>query len=383
MVDAANIRLVGQTDLGGHGDCMHVNVKDGIAYVGHMGGDRVGTSIVDVSDPRKPRVITQIETPPGTHSHKVQVVGDVLLVNHERNPHEPDAKEWSTGVAVYDIADPARPKQVSFIPSPGNGVHRMMYWEAPYAWISGTDTGYKERILTIVDLSDPGEPKEVGRFWLPGMHSAAGETSTWSPDRKWSLHHALVRGDRAYCGWWDGGLVILDVSDLTRPTLVSQLEFGADVSAATHTAFPLPGRDVVVVTDECLSDQPDSMRKQIRVVDVSDEANPRVVSTLPIPAGDYINRPGRFGPHNLHEMRPGTYQSDHIVHVAYFNAGLRVFDLSDATQPREIAHFTPPPHGSATSLQFNDLTVAADGLIYVTDRVAGGLYILEPEIDFG
>ena len=38
--DTLNLRLVGQTDLNGHGDCMHVNLKDGFAFVGHMGETR-------------------------------------------------------------------------------------------------------------------------------------------------------------------------------------------------------------------------------------------------------------------------------------------------------------------------------------------------------
>src|ERR671929_1958372 len=102
-VEALNLRLVGQTDLNGHGDCMHVNVSNGFAYVGHMGESRVGTSVVDVSDPRRPRLVTQLETPPGTHSHKVQVVDDVLLVNYERSMLEPEATTWQGGLKVFDI----------------------------------------------------------------------------------------------------------------------------------------------------------------------------------------------------------------------------------------------------------------------------------------
>ena len=53
QAEALNIRQVGQTDLNGHGDCMHINLKDGYAFVGHMGESRVGTSVVDVKDPRR------------------------------------------------------------------------------------------------------------------------------------------------------------------------------------------------------------------------------------------------------------------------------------------------------------------------------------------
>jgi hypothetical protein len=382
-VEAHGLRLIGHTDLDGHGDCMLVGVADGVAYVGHMGGDRVGTSVVDVSDPTTPRLITQIHTPPGTHSHKVQVVGDLLLVNHERNPREPDAPRWSAGLQLYDVSDPAHPRELSFFPTPGKGVHRMTYWEPPYAWVTGSDEGWSDQFLIVVDLSDPTHPVEAGRWWFPGMHTAGGETPTWDPGRRFALHHAVVTGDRAYCGWWDAGLVVLDVSDVRRPRLVSHLDFGAAESGATHTALPLAGRDLLVVTDEAVDEDGAGPQKHIRVVDISEETSPRVVSRFPVPDGAHRGRGGRFGPHNLHEMRPGSYQSDHIVHATYFSAGLRVYDVSDPSAPREVASYVPrPPRGTST-VQLNDLTVTADERIYVTDRTAGGLYILEPETSFG
>lgn len=381
--EARNLRLLAQHRLDGHGDTMHVNVSGGYAYVGHMGDDRVGTSVLDVSDPTRPQLVTQLTTPAGTHSHKVQVVGDLLLVNHERNPSERDSPTWSAGLAVYDIKRPWKPEQIGFFATAGKGVHRMTFWQAPYVLMSGSDDGYTDQFFLAADLSDPTLPVEVGRWWLPGMHTAGGEEPTWPAGRTYKHHHSIVRGQRAYGGWWDAGLVILDISDLAHPRLVSRLDFGTGVSGATHTALPVPGRDLLVVTDECVKAGPGrpDIEKHVRIVDISDETNPSVVSQFPVPDGDYHDRPGRSGPHNLHEMRPGTFSSSHTIHVTYFNAGLRVFDITDATAPREIASFVPPPAPGCEALQFNDVTVTADGLIYVTDRAGGGLYILEPEIE--
>jgi sugar lactone lactonase YvrE len=81
-------------------------------------------------------------------------------------------------------------------------------------------------------------------------------------------------------------------------------------------------------------------------------------------------------------MRPGSFQSSRTIHATYFNAGLRVYDITDASAPTEIACFVPPPAPGSAAIQFNDLTVTADGLIYATDRAGGGLYIIEPEIEF-
>jgi sugar lactone lactonase YvrE len=82
-------------------------------------------------------------------------------------------------------------------------------------------------------------------------------------------------------------------------------------------------------------------------------------------------------------MRPGTFRSDHIVHATYFNAGLRVYDVTDPVVPREIAYYVPEDHANGEPCQLNDLTVTSDGTIYVTDRAGGGLYILQPLLDLG
>jgi hypothetical protein len=384
--EAWNMRLVGQTDLNGHGDCMHVNLKDHYAFVAHMGESRVGTSVVDVADPREPRVVAQLETPPGTHSHKVQIVDDILLVNYERSMFEPQATSWQGGLKVFDVSRPETPRELAFLAMPGKGVHRMTYWQPPFAYMSGSDTGYLDQFLVIVDLSEPTRPCEVGRWWYPGQHTDGGEEMSWTPTeghggqrgaRRVALHHPLIRGDRAYCGWWDAGLVILDIANRARPTLVSQLDFGSDVSGATHSALPVPRRDLLVVTDEQIAPDCRGLFAQVRVVDIADEQHPRVVAEFPRPAGDFCARGGRFGPHNVHEMRPGTLIDPNTIYLTYFNAGLRVVDISTAAEPREVAWFVPPAPPKRTSIQFNDVLVGADGLVYVTDRYTGGLYILE------
>jgi hypothetical protein len=383
---AWNMRQVGQTDLNGHGDCMHVNLKDHYAFVAHMGESRVGTSIVDVSDPRSPRVVNQLETPPGTHSHKVQIVGDILLVNYERSMYEPNAPSWQGGLKVFDVSRPEEPREIAFLEMAGKGVHRMTYWEPPYAYMSGSDDGFLDQFLVIVDLSEPTKPREVGRWWYPGQHVAGGEEMSWTPTeghggqagaKRVALHHPLIRGDRAYCGWWDAGLVILDIADRSKPRLVSHLDLGSD-SGATHTALPIPGRDILVVTDEQIANECQGLFAQVRIVDISDEANPRLLSEFPRPDGaDFCARGGRYGPHNVHEMRPGSLVDANTIYLTYFNAGLRVVDISDATQPREVAYFVPDAPPGRSSIQFNDVLVGADGLVYVTDRYRGGLYILE------
>jgi hypothetical protein len=373
MAEAWNMRLVGHTDLAGEGDLMHVNIKDGYAFVGHM-GER-GTSIIDVRDPRRPALVGRIPSYPNTHGHKVQIVGDVLLINREKIPRT--TGPWVAGLEVWDIAMPTAPRQIGWWPCGGKGVHRMTWWHGDIAWLAAGDDEYSNLFLVVLSLADPSRPVEIGRWWYPGMR--AGETADWDDDWRVQIHHPIVRGDRAYCSWWDKGLVILDVADPTAPQLVSAFEFGHDVSRATHTAFPLPGRDLLVVTEERIAAGCDGVAPNVRLLDIADETSPRVVATLPVPEGDFCARGLRFGPHNIHEMRPGTLADPNTIHLTYFSAGIRVLDVADPTNPTEIAWYVPDPPPGRETIQLNDVLVAADGLVYVTDRYAGGLYILEVE----
>lgn len=374
MIDhSPNIAPLGRCDLAPDGAAMQLLVQDGYAYIGHVGKSRIGTSIVDVRDPRHPQLVARLPVPLGTHSHKVQLNGDVLYVNYERNWNEkPHPGHWKAGLGIFDIRDPREPREIGFFPVAGIGVHRMEFVPPSYVFMSASDDGNRDQFLRIVDVADPLHPVEVGRWWLPGM--ADGEEAaraTWPRGRRYACHHPVVRRGRAFCGWWDAGAVIVDVSDVTRPKLVSRMAFPEEESRHTHTALPLPGRDVLLVADEQTDEAAGARPQRVRIIDIADERAPQIIGMLPEPVGDYAQRPGRFGPHNLHEMQPGSFISSDVVFGTFFNAGLRVYDIADARNPQEIGRFVPD------GWLANDLYVSSDGLIYLTDRAGGGLHIAQ------
>ena len=81
---AHKVRRLGHLDLPGAGQ---VTVVGNYAYVGQLPSKSLlGTSIIDISDPRNPRIVAQVMlTDWESHSHKARVAGDLMIVNHERN----------------------------------------------------------------------------------------------------------------------------------------------------------------------------------------------------------------------------------------------------------------------------------------------------------
>jgi hypothetical protein len=374
--EAWNIRRIGHSDLNGYGDAMQLMLKEHYLFVGHVDGI-AGTTILDVSDPTQPVVVNQILCPPNIHSHKVQISGDLLLVNYEHYPRRAAAAD-RVGFQILDISDPIEPREIGFFDTGGQGVHRLWYTGGETVYLSAQPEGYRERIMMIVDIADPSRPREISRWWYPGMWEGDEVGPPWkSGDQAWGVHHPVVQGDRADCGCGGGGLLILDITELREPKIVSHTPWRPGEGGSSHTALPLPDRDLLIVADESTAHHCQEAPRRVRVFDIVDEKKPRLLSMFPEPEGDFCDRGGRFGPHNLHENRPGSFISDQTIFVAYFNAGLRVVDISRADDPREIAYYLPPTPSGQAVMQTNDLFVAENGLIYISDRVGGGVDILE------
>ncbi len=368
------LRLVGHSDLGGNGDGMQLMRHREFLYVGHLGTSGMGTSILDVSRPKTPRLLRQIPAPSGGHSHKVQIADDLLLVNHEAFG---GGLPERVGMSVLDLTDPTDPREIGFWDSTGQGVHRMVWEGGRFAYVSATPSGFDDRIWVVVDLEDPERPSERALWWWPGM--AEGETRNWPEGETRSVHHALIDGDRAYLGLWDAGMVILDISNLDQIRVVSHTTW--DVGGHTHTCLPLPTRGLVAVTDEAILDDCQDPPHMIRLFDLSDESDPRLTAICPTPGESFCLRGLRYGAHCLHENRPGSYRSDRFLFATYFNAGLRIYDTRDPGRPKEVAFFIPACPSGQKAIQVNDVYVDETLLIYVTDRVKGGVYILEPDDD--
>ena len=193
------------------------------------------------------------------------------------------------------------------------------------------------------------------------------------------------RADRAYVGYIDGGACIVDIADKSRPQLVTNWRYSPPFNGFCHTVLPIPSRDLLIVSDECVKDDGADWPKLVRVVDARVETNLQPIATFPTPPFEaFARRGGRYGAHNLHENLPvpTAWRSDTIVVGTFFNAGVRAFDTADPYQPKEIAYYVPgaPKLSPAGAIQLNDCYVDENRILYTVDRFAGGLYVLEMDL---
>lgn len=406
---AKNVTLLGYSDQGGRPDGVQIMVNKHHAIIGHMFSK--GFSVIDCTNPRAPRPVSYVPAPPNTWNIHLQSHEDLLLVINAKDmfaaPEFQDEnnyykgalgkkvgtarkganaeRNWTAGMSVYDISDPTNPRQIGFMPVEGGGIHRIWYTGGRWAYASALLNGFTDYIFITIDMSDPTNPTEAGRWWIPGMNEAAGETPDWDPSRRNGLHHGIIHGDTAYCAWRDAGLVILDVADRANPKEIVHRNWSPPYGGGTHNCLPLPDRELLVVADEAVLDNCADGLKHTWMFDIREPSNPISISTLPTPdEEDYATKGAHFGPHNIHENRPDGLVSDQMIFATYQNAGVRAYDISDAYQPKEIAAFVPSAPDRLMDQRLNrpkviqscDLWVSTDGLIYCSDYNAG-LYILE------
>ena len=392
-----NMRLISHHDLNGYGNIgegVHLHqTSDGrrVLYMAHESAPKDITS-VDVTDIANPRLLAQTELAYGhLRSNSLSIVDDTMLVAYQSlEPGQP-----GTGMGVYNISNPEEPRQIGFMDLGGQysrGCHCLWWAEGNYAHLSTGAADFQPRnqkddqFYMIVDVSDPTSPQEAGRWWFPGTREGdADPMPARHPqfDAGHRLHNGNVypeRPDRAYCAYMDSGVVILDIEDKANPRMVSHINYAPPFPGFTHTVLPLFNRDLMLVTQEAVRLGGEDYPKLMWMMDIRDETNPIIISTLPMPdTDDFFNRPGRFGAHNVYENQPGStcFFSDNLIFATLFNAGVRVYDTSDPFRPEEVAYFVPEIPEGAPSNGINDVYVDENGIMYVVDRLKGGLYILE------
>jgi len=439
-----DLRLVGRNDLqarSAYQPVVHAYGERRILFVGHHAGEALnpatglieknGLSIVDVTDPAAPQYLVHFP-PTGTEASGTQ---HVQVCDGSALPSADDAKVYAirtngnVSYEVLDVTDPAAPRFLTTIAETGvssrpesergNRETHKFQWDCAtgIAYMNGTAAGWRvTRVLQAFDVSDPAQPKHTRDFGLAGYEpSAAG---AYPEPQVAGLHQPFVVGNRMYLGYNSGEEGVLQIVDREKFMSGDPAPTAANLQApqiaridlpsywGVHTAKPIYGfeiadygdnseartRDLLLVSSEAGTFRCQEPRDVMVIFDITEEERPLPIATFQVPEepGDFCHRGGRFGPHSFADAYHPAFDKKLVV-LAYFNAGVRVVDIRNPFEPKEVARFIPEVTENTTescieidgarqcdrAIQTNNVNLDDRGYIYALDRASTGLHILE------
>jgi len=367
--------------------------------------------IIDVTDPTNPTQIKKIDISADGDSGQLSLHGDLLITHLSRpltlydtthpinfmsefTPDPPASdKLKDEGMILWDISNPVLPKEISRWQAGAWGTHRNVYPGGQYAFMASSAPGYRGMILRIIDVSDLKHPTEVGRWSQFGQKPGEERQDGVIP----SFHGpAMISPDgKTAVLAYTPDVVNLDISDIANPKLIGKVQiippFVNNVTQSVHTVIPYWDRNLLYVNGEPKAiNCKESLSANI-MIDNSDPTNPYMISVFPTPKppadypwANFCDRPGRFGPHNTNTEihNPDVAPPGNLIHLAYFNAGVRVYDISDPRLPTEVGWFLPgdpaTPKRSQTGMAPLSITqevlIDTRGNIFAVD--SAGIYVL-------
>ncbi|WP_224241479.1 LVIVD repeat-containing protein [Hyalangium gracile] len=295
-----------------------------------------GVAVFDVSDKAHP-VLRKVLTVEGdTGWNAVWAKGDALYVGSGKH-----------GVLVYDITHPADPQLVRGVPGDSFSVHTIYVdGNRMYAQAAGVNQ------VLIFDVSNPLDPVLLNRYTVPVDENGYGYP-----------HDSFAYQSRLYINQMGQGYYVVDVTDAANPQPLGSYTYDTHIYNSTHAnaVGTFAGRTIAFEGGE-------NTNAHLRVLDVTDPA--RIVKI------------------GEHRMRPQTSIHNMVLvgkrlYVAWYAEGLRVFDVSNPTRPREIAYAntfrdSDPGRKDGGLVGAIGIRVPGDGYVYVVDMTRGLLIYREP-----
>ncbi|MGE5141450.1 MAG: LVIVD repeat-containing protein, partial [Rudaea sp.] len=381
-------------------------VHNGIAYLAGYNSPPTlfGVLIADVSNPENMQALSFIPCNPGTRCPYVRLnTNRHILVGTQdmsaQNPNQP-AGPAQAGVSFYDVSDPRNPQALGFFLTRLNGEAHGFEIDDQFVYACASTNDSKTGVtggnqeLVIINYSNPSNPTLASTLHIQGQH--VGETfepnDLLNPDgtsQKIWCHEISLHKNRLYIAWRDAGMVIVDVSDPYNPSIISQLDYvppfnggslGAAHSSVPVVADPTQHPTLVVQTDEIFDCPPGFGR----IIDISDLSNPQVISSYRLPhvddnfdfdTGKFVCPPGQQSIH----LPWFDYRSPSLFYQAWYDQGLRVWDISNPFLPREVGYYLSPRYAAPGRVDRHTREAYQDpdtGLIYLTDGNGGGLTVL-------
>ncbi len=300
-----NLDLVGRGDRFGLDRTTDVWAHNGYAYTGTFnapcGGDpEAGIWVWDVHNKNKPSFVGIIPSEVGDRTNDVRVAsmnsGDILVMSNE------SCGGGNGGFEIYDVDDPTNPLKLAsviinesdlneisplFFTSGLNnvGVHNLfLFTQGSYDYVAAVSEGAFDN-FRIYDITVPSNPILVSGWGaeelVPGLPAGIDDYSDltlatdpggaitlnalldlfsgFGSSQNKFLHDATISADgtRAYLANWDAGLVLLDISNVADPQVISvaldPLNGSLDGEVNSHAVWPSEDGSIVVEGEEDFS----------------------------------------------------------------------------------------------------------------------------------
>ncbi|GAB4382942.1 MAG: hypothetical protein Kow0022_01540 [Phycisphaerales bacterium] len=280
---------------------------------------------------------------------------DVKVIGH----YAYGVSEGGSGIQVMDLSDIDN-GNVTLVRNQQSGGHSSTHNiianpDAGTLYLAGANIGNGG--LISLNLSDPTRPTIGGGWTDMYVHDACVVSYTSGP---------YAGREIAFCasgfngGWNSTGLRIVDVTNKNNMFTISSYFYSTP--AYSHQVWISPDKRYIYLNDELDEDYGLVPTTTTRVIDVSNLSSPVQVATFTSnsPAID----------HNL-------YVRDHYIFEANYTSGLRVFDATDPVQPVQIAYFDTFPTSENPSFNgaWSCYPFFPSGTVIVSD-INRGLFVL-------
>jgi hypothetical protein len=290
-----------------------------------------GVNVMDMSDPTKPTLTTRLLTPAMDTPH------ESLVLSQERGLLAAVAGNLTTNVGqidIYDVSKDCRQPELRSSTPVGFLGHESGLSPDGRTFYSASPSS---KTLVAVDISNPALPVPI---WFGNYDS----------------HGLSIRadGNRAYIAGTSSGLIILDTTQIQARVpnpnvpVVARLQWKSMSIPQNAIPITIKGHPYLVEIDEF------GAQSEVgagRIIDIADERNPRVVSNLRLEVHQPENFPAQANDNGAqnpvqgyagHYCNVPTRVDPEIVACSMILSGLRVFDIRNPEQPREIAYFNAP-----------------------------------------